>query len=82
MQSDQEDTKPEKRVKVPMHVFQAVVKVRDSGKTNMFDASKVAYLMQQGGDVDAALWVLQHVREYATGILSGMEPTGTNEEDE
>ena len=47
--------------------------VRLSGKTNILDHVRVIELALEMGHVDAALWVYDNRREFATGIFAGFQ---------
>lgn len=53
-------------------VRDAVLKIRDSGKTNMFDVNMVQRLAYNEGLYDLVLFIEDHRREYVHYILTGM----------
>lgn len=63
-------------IKVPQKVYDGIKSVRQSGETNMLDASAVQVLCNKMGFYDAVLWIEDNRRDYAIGIFSGFEVEG------
>lgn len=62
-----------KKVRIPKDVLDGLEAVRVSGKTNMFDVNRVIELALEMGFIDAAFWVYENRRLYATGVIHGFE---------
>ena len=54
-------------------VSDAILKVRDSGRTNMMDARMVQYIANEMGLYELVIYIEEHKREYANFILTGRE---------
>ena len=54
-------------------VRDAILKVRDSGRTNMMDARMVQYIANEMGLYELVIYIEEHKREYANFILTGRE---------
>jgi hypothetical protein len=52
-------------------IMQQILKVRDSGEANMFDASAVKQIAMREGFLELADYVENHRRGYASIILTG-----------
>lgn len=65
------------KIRVPAEVLEGLEAVRLSGKTNMLDMPRVIELALEMGFTDAAFWVYENQRLYATGIFQGfVSPEG------
>lgn len=47
------------KIEVPLHAINAFLEVRDTGKTNMFDANTVLYIMFELGHYDSVCWLIE-----------------------
>ena len=54
-------------------VREAILKVRDSGRTNMLDARAVQYIANEMGLYELVIYIEEHKRKYANFILTGRE---------
>ncbi len=54
-------------------VRDGILKVRDSGRVNMFDARAVQYIADKMGLYELVLYIEEHKREYVNFILTGRE---------
>ena len=54
-------------------VFDSILKVKDSGRTNMFDTRAVQYIANEMGLYELVLYIEDHPKEYARFILTGRE---------
>ena len=61
---------------VPPQIWEAILQIRDSGLTNMFDYQQVAHLMEQAGYKLEAVWVNDHPGQYGQMILGVGRPLG------
>lgn len=61
------------KVKVPQEVINGIIKVRDSGKTNMFDWEAVKYWAFQNKDFATVNWLDQHKYDYVQVIFGGFD---------
>lgn len=61
---------------VPPQLWEAILQIRDSGLTNMFDYLQVAHLMEQSGYKLEAAWVNDHPGKYGEMILGVGRPLG------
>ena len=52
-------------------VIQQILKVRDTGETNMFDVNMVAQIAMREGFYELADYLLDHKKEYGRFILTG-----------
>lgn len=52
-------------------IKEQILKVRDSGRTNMFDVPAVQQIADEMGCYDLALWIEDHRSEYSHFILTG-----------
>ena len=55
---------------VPSQIWEAILQIRDSGLTNMFDYLQVAHLMEQSGYKIEAAWVNDHPGQYGQMIVA------------
>jgi hypothetical protein len=60
-------------IAVSKAVYDGILAVRDSGKTNMLDRPRVVELLQEMEFDDAAEWVEQNRKEYSHGIFQGFQ---------
>ena len=60
-------------------VIQQILKVRDSGETNMFDMNKVFQIAMQQEFYELADYLLEHKASYTQFILTGKIPDNENE---
>jgi len=58
-------------VAVSATVFKGLEAVRRSGLTNMFDRPAVATIADEMGFEEAAKWVRENRKQFATGIFNG-----------
>jgi hypothetical protein len=63
-------------VPVTKVVYDAIMEVRESGSTNMFDQRRVLQLLDDAGEAEAWLWVYNHKAEYARAISEGFDVDG------
>ena len=54
-------------------VFDSILKVKDSGRTNMFDTRAVQCIANEMGLYELVLYIEDHPKEYARFILTGRE---------
>ena len=54
-------------------VIQQILKVRDSGETNMFDVNVVELIAKHEGFYELADYLQDHKKEYSSFILTGRE---------
>jgi len=54
-------------------VIQQILKIRDTGETNMFDANMVARIAMRDGYYELADYLRDHKKEYGRFILTGKE---------
>ena len=54
-------------------VFRALMRIRDSGATNMFDTNMVQRLAYDAGEYELVMYIEDHKKEYAHFILTGRE---------
>lgn len=55
----------------PKRMWEAILLIRDSGETNMFDYPKVAELMATRGYETESQWVLNHRVQYMELVFGG-----------
>ena len=67
------------KVPVPTNVLDGLEAVRLSGKTNMFDATRVIELAFEMEHYATALWVYENRRRYVEGIFIGFEPVDNHD---
>jgi len=60
-------------VKVPKKVWDAILAVRDSGKTNMLDWRAVQVYCSENEEHEAVVWIQDHHKEWGEVILIGPE---------
>ena len=60
-------------IHVNSDVLEGIRAVRDSGRTNMFDRTRVIEILEEMGFDQAAVWVSEHKKEYSQGIFQGFE---------
>lgn len=48
-----------------------IMKIRDSGRTNMFDTHMVQYLSNEYGYYDLVVFLEEHKKEYVRFIMTG-----------
>lgn len=53
--------------------FRALMRIRDSGATNMFDTNMVQRLAYDAGEYKLATYIEEHRKEYTHFILTGRE---------
>ena len=56
-----------------------VLKIRDSGETNMLDIPVVQRIAFQRKYYELVDWIAEHRSDYATFILTGKEPADESE---
>ncbi len=54
-------------------VREQILKIRDSGESNMFDLRAVQRLAFEAGFHELVTYIEEHPREYAVFILTGQE---------
>ena len=54
-------------------VREQILKIRDSGLTNMFDTNMVQYLAHKNGCYELVMFIEEHKREYVRFIMTGEE---------
>ena len=54
-------------------VFKALMEIRDSGKTNMFDTNMVQRLAYDSGHYELVNYIEEHKKEYVHFIMYGTE---------
>ena len=54
-------------------VFRALMRIRDSGATNMFDTGMVQRLAFDAGEYDLVMYIEEHKKEYVHFIMYGTE---------
>jgi len=54
-------------------VREQILKVRDTGETNMFAVNTVAQIAMREGFYELAIYLQDHKKEYASFILTGEE---------
>ena len=54
-------------------VRDSILKVRDSGRTNMLDARTVQYIANEMGLYELVVYIEEHPREYFHFIMTGRE---------
>ena len=54
-------------------VFDSIMKVRDSGKSNMLDLKTVQYVAYHMGLYELVTYIEEHPDEYAHFIMTGKE---------
>ena len=54
-------------------VFRALMRIRDSGATNMFDTGMVQRLAYDAGEYELVMYIEEHRKEYAHFIMTGRE---------
>ena len=64
------------KVPIPANVLEGVEAVRQSGKTNMLDVSRVIELAFEMEHYATVLWVHENRRQYMEGLFRGFEPVG------
>ena len=64
---------PSPAVRVPKPVLDGINAVRESGRGNMLNLSRVVHALKHLGHLDAALWVRTHPSDYHDGLLHGFE---------
>lgn len=58
---------------VEKEVYEGIHFIKSSGKVDMFDRQKVAYLCRETGFSEAALWITENRCDYARGVLGGFK---------
>jgi hypothetical protein len=58
---------------VSKEVREGILAVRDTGRTNMFDADAVKKIAYELGYEEAVDWIENHEGEYVVGIFEGFE---------
>ncbi len=64
-------------IRVPIAVLDGLETVRESGETNMQDATKVQATATRLGYPEVASWIEDHPHEYQEGIFRGFVTTRT-----
>jgi len=54
-------------------VREQILKIRDSGLTNMFDTNMVQYLAHKNGYYELVMFIEDHKHEYVRFIMTGEE---------
>ena len=54
-------------------VFEQILSIRDSGKTNMFDTNMVQRLAYDSGHYELVNYIEEHKKEYVHFIMYGTE---------
>ena len=54
-------------------VREQILKIRDSGLTNMFDTNMVQYLAHKNGYYELVMFIEDYKREYVRFIMTGEE---------
>jgi len=54
-------------------VFKALMRIRESGATNMFDTNMVQRLAYDAGEYELVTYIEEHKKEYAHFIMTGRE---------
>ena len=54
-------------------VFKAIMRIRDSGATNMMDVNTVQRLAYEAGEYELVMYIEEHKKEYAHFIMTGRE---------
>jgi post-segregation antitoxin (ccd killing protein) len=62
------------KVPIPANVLEGVEAVRQSGKTNMLDVSRVIELAFEMEHYATVLWLHENRRQYSKGLFQGFEP--------
>ena len=70
------------KVKVPPEVYEGIIAVRDSGRTNMFNIEAVKYWAFHMGYDETMVWLNEHRNEYGRGMIFGFEVEEENSHDE
>jgi len=52
-------------------IIEQIIKIRDTGKTNMFDKNVVQYLAEERGLFELSEFIEDHPKEYFEFILRG-----------
>lgn len=63
----------DEKLQVPKGVFEAILKVRESGKTNMFDVNAVLYYLNELEEYKAVVWVDENRRKFGKVVLGVIE---------
>lgn len=54
-------------------VFEQIMKIRDSGETNMFDKNTVQRMAFEKGFFELVIYLEEHTKEYVHFIMYGTE---------
>ena len=54
-------------------VFRALMRIRDSGATNMFDTNMVQRLAYDAGEYELVMYIEEHKKKYVHFIMTGRE---------
>ena len=54
-------------------VFRALMRIRDSGATNMFDTNAVQRLAYDAGEYELVMYIEEHKKQYVHFIMTGRE---------
>ena len=54
-------------------VFEQIISIHDSGKTNMFDKNMVQRLAYEQGFYELVIYLEEHTKEYVHFIMYGTE---------
>lgn len=54
-------------------VFEQIMKIRDSGETNMFDKNTVQSMAFEKGFFELVIYLEEHTKEYVHFIMYGTE---------
>ena len=56
---------------IPTEVINQILKIRDTGLTNMFDTNMVQYLADENGFYELVSFLVDHKKEYVHFIMTG-----------
>jgi len=59
------------KVKITQKVLDGIIKVRDEGKTNMFDRVMVEQYAFENKDFDTVIWIEEHTLSEFGNIIMG-----------
>ena len=54
-------------------IFNAIMRIRSSGATNMLDTDRVQRLAYEAGEYELVMYIEDHKREYVHFIMTGTE---------
>jgi hypothetical protein len=52
-------------------ICEAIIKIKNSGATNMFDLNMVQVIANANGDYELVVFIEEHKKEYVQFILTG-----------